>query len=94
MSAAKRIRKLIVAGENPEQIQVLKDLAAALELGRPFDLKSLYDIDMDYFELGLELIQDWRFDRRISSRSKLLEQLLTEIAPDEQVQLPQQAATE
>lgn len=92
MSAAKQIRKLIVSGENPEQVQVLKDLAAALEVGRPFNIQSLYDIDMDYFELGLELLRDWRFDRRISSRSKLLEQLLSETAPDEKVELEQPAA--
>lgn len=86
-SAAKRIRKLIESGQDTDQVQVLKNLATSLELGSSFELSSLYEIDMEYFDLALELIKDWRFDRRISSRSKLLEQLLIEIAPEEQVKL-------
>jgi hypothetical protein len=50
--------------------------------GASFDLGSLYQIDMRYFEVALDLLKDWRFDHHIAARSKLLEQLLTEIAPD------------
>lgn len=82
MNAAKKIRRFIEENQDPEQVRVLKDLAAALEMGRPFDLGSLYQIDMRYFEVALDLLKDWRFDHHIAARSKLLEQLLTEIAPD------------
>jgi hypothetical protein len=82
MNAAKKIRRFIEENKDHEQVQVLKDLAAALEMGRPFDLGSLYQIDMRYFEVALDLLKDWRFDHHIAARSKLLEQLLTEIAPD------------
>ncbi|NWK76371.1 hypothetical protein [Aquitalea sp. LB_tupeE] len=82
MNAAKKIRRFIEENQDPEQVQVLKDLAAALEMGRSFDLGSLYQIDMRYFEVALDLLKDWRFDHHIAARSKLLEQLLTEIAPD------------
>jgi hypothetical protein len=82
MNAAKKIRRFIEENHDPEQVRVLKDLAAALEMGRPFDLGSLYQIDMRYFEVALDLLKDWRFDHHIAARSKLLEQLLTEIAPD------------
>jgi len=85
MNAAKKIRRFIEENQNPEQVQVLKDLAAALEMGRAFDLGALYQIDMRYFEVALDLLKDWRFDHHIAARSKLLEQLLTEIAPDLQV---------
>ncbi|BAK77847.1 hypothetical protein NH8B_3061 [Pseudogulbenkiania sp. NH8B] len=91
MNAAKKIRKYIESGENAEQVQVLKDLAAALELGQSFDLKALYEIDMRYFEAAIELLNDWRFDRRISSRSKLLERLLVETAPEAKVEVPAEA---
>jgi hypothetical protein len=91
MNAAKKIRKLIQEGENPEQLQVLKDLAAALELNRAFDLASLYEIDQRYFDLAIDLLQDWRLDHHIASRSKLLEQLLIEIAPDLKVEVPAEA---
>ncbi|RXZ44179.1 hypothetical protein [Crenobacter cavernae] len=80
MNAAKQIRRLIESGENPEQVEVLKELAGSLELGRTFDLKALYEIDMRYFDLALEMLRDWRFDHHIASRSKLLEQLLIERA--------------
>ncbi|RQO71142.1 hypothetical protein DBR44_11895 [Aquitalea sp. FJL05] len=82
MNAAKKIRRFIEENKDHEQVQVLKDLAAALEMGRPFDLGTLYQIDMRYFEVALDLLKDWRFDHHIAARSKLLEQLLTEIAPD------------
>ncbi|MCW3478841.1 hypothetical protein OL229_04565 [Neisseriaceae bacterium JH1-16] len=94
MNAAKKIRKLIQEGESPEQLQVLKDLAAALELNRPFDLAALYEIDQRYFDLAIDLLQDWRFDHHIASRSKLLEQLLIEIAPDLKVEVPAEALKE
>ncbi|PXX50583.1 hypothetical protein [Aquitalea magnusonii] len=86
MNAAKKIRRFIEENKDHEQVQVLKDLAAALEMGRPFDLGSLYQIDMRYFEVALDLLKDWRFDHHIAARSKLLEQLLTEIAPDLRVE--------
>jgi hypothetical protein len=35
MNAAKKIRRFIEENQDPEQVQVLKDLAAALEMGRP-----------------------------------------------------------
>ena len=63
---------------DPDQVKVLKNLAAALELDKPFDLKSLYEIDMRYFETALELLNDWRFDHHIASRSKLIDRLLPE----------------
>lgn len=84
MNAAKKIRRFIEEGHDPQQMQVLKELATALEMGRSFDLSLLYDIDMRYFDVAIDLLKDWRFDHHIASRSKLLEQLLTEIAPDRQ----------
>ncbi|MEJ8676118.1 hypothetical protein [Chromobacterium amazonense] len=84
MNAAKKIRRFIEEGHDPQQMHVLKELAAALEMGRSFDLSKLYDIDMRYFDVAIDLLKDWRFDHHISSRSKLLEQLLTEIAPEQQ----------
>jgi hypothetical protein len=88
MNAAKKIRKFVESGQDVDQVQVLKNLASSLELGQSFDLKSLYEINMNYFDVALELLADWRFDQHISSRSKLLEQLLVETAPAAQVSEP------
>ncbi|MEO9386509.1 hypothetical protein [Chromobacterium phragmitis] len=93
MNAAKKIRRFIEEGHDPQQMQVLKELAAALEMGRSFDLSQLYDIDMRYFDVAIDLLKDWRFDHHISSRSKLLEQLLTEIAPEQKAATSAEAAS-
>lgn len=71
MNAAKKIRKLITSGEAPEQIQVLQDLARALEFEHRFELTRLYSVDQRYFELAVELLQDWRFDQHLNARNKL-----------------------
>ncbi|MBN3003672.1 hypothetical protein JW897_07975 [Chromobacterium alkanivorans] len=92
MNAAKKIRRFIEEGHDPQQMQVLKELATALEMGRSFDLSLLYDIDMRYFDVAIDLLKDWRFDHHIASRSKLLEQLLTEIAPEKQAKASESPA--
>lgn len=81
MNAAKKIRRLIESGESPEQVQVLKTLALALQLRRPFDLSTLYDIDLRYFDIAIDLLKAWRLDHHIAPRSKLIEQLMVE-SPD------------
>lgn len=47
---------------------------------------------MRYFDVAIDLLKDWRFDHHIASRSKLLEQLLTEIAPDRQAKAQEASA--
>ncbi|MCG9096312.1 hypothetical protein [Laribacter hongkongensis] len=89
MNAAKKIRKLIENGTDAEQIAVLTELARALEFGRDFNLARLYDIDQRYFELAVELINDWRFDHHIGARSRLTTLLVSgEPAPAEVAAVP------
>ena len=57
MNAAKKIRRFIEEGHDPQQMQVLKELATALEMGRSFDLSLLYDIDMRYFDVAIDLLR-------------------------------------
>ena len=71
MNAAKKIRKLIEKNPQNPNVATLVRLAAALELGEPFDLADLYDLPMAEFDLALALICDWRLDRYINSRNKL-----------------------
>ncbi|MBP8814611.1 MAG: hypothetical protein KBE25_12615 [Laribacter sp.] len=93
MNAAKKIRKLIENGTDAEQIAVLTELARALEFGRDFNLARLYDIDQRYFELAVELINDWRFDHHIGARSKLTTLLVSgEPAPAEAAVPPTDSA--
>ncbi|OHX11379.1 hypothetical protein BI347_17030 [Chromobacterium sphagni] len=66
-----------------QQTEVLLQLVANLQLGVPFDLRRLFQIEPQYFELGMALLRDWRFDHHIAARSKLFEEIL---ARDAQLQ--------
>ncbi len=100
MNAAKKIRKLIESGRDPQQMEVLKQLAVALEMKKLFDISQLYEIDMRYFELGLELMNDWRLDQHLNARNRLTEQILgltTDVQTDGnivQVQTPAELTLE
>ncbi|WP_199101450.1 hypothetical protein [Aquitalea sp. ASV11] len=81
MNAAKKIRRLIDSGENPEQVQVLKQLAIALQMKESFSIDKLYQIDQRYFDVAMDLLKEWRFDHHIASRSKLIDLLIVEALP-------------
>lgn len=91
MNAAKRIRKMMEeSAGNDAQLDVLKDLAMSLQLGQAFELSRLYQIDYPYFKLALTLLDDWRLDHHIASRSKLVERLFC-LSPE--LMLPAEAET-
>ena len=81
MNAAKKIRQLIDAGESPEQVQVLKELAIALQMKESFNIARLYQIDQRFFDVAMDLFKEWRFDHHIASRSKLIDLLICEVMP-------------
>ena len=81
MNAAKKIRQLIDAGESPEQVQVLKELAVALQMKESFNIARLYQIDQRFFDVAMVLLKEWRFDHHIASRSKLIDLLICEVMP-------------
>ncbi|WP_052878083.1 hypothetical protein [Chromobacterium subtsugae] len=76
MNAAKKIRLLLAQRVDQEQTEVLLQLAVDLQLGAPFDLRRLCQIDPQYFELGLALLKDWRAGHHIAARSRLFEDIL------------------
>jgi ATP-dependent protease HslVU (ClpYQ) peptidase subunit len=78
MNASKKIRKLIEEGAAPSQVAILKDLAMSLQNKTPFNIATLYEVDGHYFDIAMELLKEWRFDHYITSRSKLMEQILAE----------------
>lgn len=91
MNAAKRIRKMMEeSAGNDAQLDVLKDLAMSLQLGQAFELSRLYQIDYPYFKLALTLLDDWRLNHHIASRSKLVERLFC-LSPE--LMLPAEAET-
>ena len=77
----KKIRRLMDAGDSPEQVQVLKELAVALQMKESFNIDRLYQIDQRYFDIAIDLLKEWRFDHHIASRSKLIDMLIFETMP-------------
>ncbi|OYY92615.1 MAG: hypothetical protein B7Y41_15120 [Hydrogenophilales bacterium 28-61-23] len=67
-NAVKNIAKFIRKNPENEAASALQDLCIALESSATFDLSCLYDLEKKPFELAIELIEEWRFDRHVFER--------------------------
>jgi hypothetical protein len=67
-NAVKNIAKFI--RKNPEHAssETLRDLCIALESSGSFDLGCIYDLDKKTFEMAMDLLEEWRFDRHVFER--------------------------
>lgn len=67
-NAVKTIAKFI--GNNPESenTPTLHDLCIALESSGSFDLGRIYQLDKKAFEMAINLLEEWRFDRHVVER--------------------------
>lgn len=79
-NAVKNIAKFIRKNQEDMAAATLKDLCMALESSATFDLGCLYDLDKKPFELAIELLEEWRFDRHVFERR--LQKYLDEPAED------------
>jgi hypothetical protein len=75
-NAVKNIAKYIRKNADSEATPVLRELCSALEAGSSFELGRLYQLDNKAFDLALDLLEEWRFDRHVFERRllKYLEQ--------------------
>jgi len=67
-NAVKTIAKYIRKEPDNEQAAVLRGLCSALENGECFAIHQIYDLDKKTFEMALELLEEWRFDRHVVER--------------------------
>lgn len=68
---ARRIKSVI---DDPHATATLQDLATTLDSQHAqIDLARLYDLNLQDFELAMELIVDWRFRRYTHQGSRLRE---------------------
>lgn len=67
-NAVKTIAKYI--RNNPDSVgeEILRGLCAALETQASFEIHRIYELDKKAFELALELLEEWRFDRHVVER--------------------------
>ncbi len=82
MNAIKRVRRYIEAQPDTPAARALSELARALADEREYPLSSLYEIELEAFELGMDLMRDWRLDRFYSQRLRLLEVVPGDLLPD------------
>lgn len=79
-NAVKNIAKYIRKNPEDKAATTLQDLCLALESAATFDLGCLYDLDKKSFELAIDLLEEWRFDRHVFERR--LQKYLDEPAED------------
>ncbi|MEW5771120.1 MAG: hypothetical protein AB1831_12260 [Pseudomonadota bacterium] len=75
-NAVKNIAKYIKNNPESDGEKILRDLCVALESRQPFEICRIYELNKKAFELALELLEEWRFDRHVVERrlQKYLEQ--------------------
>lgn len=73
MNAIKKARRLIEADPATDSAKTLSKLVLALESETQFDLSSLYEMDIASFELGTEILVEWRIDRYYVGKAKLFD---------------------
>jgi hypothetical protein len=76
MNAIKQVRKYLEQYPTRKSSLFLADLVEALAEEREIQLKDLYELDHEAFELAIELIKDWRLDRYYAARIKLFDVVL------------------
>lgn len=67
-NAVKVIAKFIRNNPDAEASRTLKDLCLALEAGETFVLGRIYDLEKKPFEMAIDLLEEWRFDRHVVER--------------------------
>lgn len=67
-NAVKTIAKFIKKNPDSADAEILKKFCAALEDKSAFDLESLFALKSKTFEMALDLLDEWRFDRHVASR--------------------------
>ncbi len=73
MNAIKKARRLIKADPTSASAITLANLVRALESDEVFALGDLYKLGFDDFNLGLEVLKEWRLDRYYMSKGKLID---------------------
>jgi len=82
MNAIKKVRRYMQAHPKSDASRALAHLAACLADERAFPLSDLYDLDLEAFDLAIELMRDWRLDRYYAARLKLLDTILVDVLPE------------
>lgn len=73
MNAIKRARHFIEQGPDEPAALVLSQLVLALEDEHPFAISDIYELDLEHFELAIDILKEWRLDRYYAGKAKLFD---------------------
>ncbi len=71
MNAIKEAKKLIAKDPFKPSARTLADLVLSLESTTPFQLERLYALQLNDFDLAVQIIKEWRLDRYYAGKAKL-----------------------
>ncbi|MDP9899152.1 hypothetical protein [Variovorax ginsengisoli] len=73
MNAIKSARKFIVANPASESSRTLALLVLSLESETQFNVTELYKLDLETFDLAIDVLKQWRIDRYYAGKAKLFD---------------------
>ena len=76
MNAIKSARKFIVANPASESARTLAQLVLALESETQFQIADLYKLELESFDIAIDILKEWRIDRYYAGKAKLFDHSL------------------
>lgn len=73
MHAIKEARKFIEAAPENPSAKTLSRLVLALESEADFPISDIYKLDLERFDLALQILQEWRLDRYYAGKARLFD---------------------
>ena len=73
MNAIKRARIFIEQSPNEPAALVLSQLVLALETEHSFAISDIYQLDLEHFDLAIDILKEWRLDRYYAGQAKLFD---------------------
>jgi hypothetical protein len=73
MHNIKKARMVIESDPYSPSSQILASLVRSLESSEHFDIKNIYDLKSDDFELAIQVLRDWRLDRYYLGKAKIFD---------------------
>ena len=71
MNAIKKAQNYIAKDPYRESAKTLAERVLTLESHEPFPLDKLYELDLERFNLAIDILKEWRLDRYYAGKSKL-----------------------
>ena len=62
MNAVDKIKELFEQSPQDPDLQILKQFCVSLETGKPFDLRLLASLNFESFNMGMDVLRQWRVD--------------------------------